>query len=178
MLQRRDFLALALAGAAVPAHARGYDVAPWPAGQPAPALQALDMQGRTWTLAGLRGRAVVLNFWATWCPPCRAEMPSLQQLGEIYGPEQLQVLALNVGEGPRRIAQYLQASGLNLTVLLDPRSQLARAWGANVLPTTVLIDATGRPRHFVRGEVDWSGREAQALIEPLLPRASRTGAAS
>ena len=136
--------------------------------KPAPALQALDMQGKTWTLAELRGRAVVLNFWATWCPPCRAEMPSLQQLAEIYGPEQLQVLALNVGEGPRRIAQYLQSSGLNLTVLLDPQSEAARAWGANVLPTTLLIDAEGRPRLRVRGEVDWSGREAMALVEPLL----------
>ena len=99
-MQRRELLGLALGAVAAPALAqRGYDVAPWPASRPAPALQALDLQGKTWTLAELRGRAVVLNFWATWCPPCRAEMPSLQQLGEIYGPEQLLVLALNVGEG-------------------------------------------------------------------------------
>ena len=126
------------------------------------------MQGRTWTLERLRGRAVLLNFWATWCPPCRAEMPSLQQLAEIYGPEQLQVLAINVGEGPRRIAQYLQSSGLELTVLLDPKSEISRAWGATVLPTTLLIDTEGRPRQRVRGELDWSGREAMALVEPLL----------
>ncbi|MDE2615897.1 MAG: TlpA family protein disulfide reductase [Burkholderiales bacterium] len=168
-MDRRTLLGWALGAVTLPALAqRGYDVTPWPANRPAPALQALDMQGKTWTLAELRGRAVVLNFWATWCPPCRAEMPSLQQLAEIYGPEQLQVLALNVGEGPRRIAQYLQSSGLNLTVLLDPQSEAARAWGANVLPTTLLIDAGGRPRQRVRGEVDWSGREAMALVEPLL----------
>ncbi len=176
-MQRRDFLHLALAGAAAPARAQpAYDVTPWPAGQPAPALQALDMQGKTWTLPELRGRAVLLNFWATWCPPCRAEMPSLQQLAEIYGPEQLLVLAVNVGEGPRRIAQYLQASGLNLTVLLDPRSEISKAWGARVLPTTVLIDADGKPRLRVRGEVDWSGREAQAMVEPLLRARARPGA--
>ncbi len=175
-MQRRELLGLALGAVAAPALAqRGYDVAPWPAGRPAPALQALDLQGKTWTLAELRGRAVVLNFWATWCPPCRAEMPSLQQLGEIYGPEQLLVLALNVGEGPRRIAQYLQSSGLSLTVLLDPKSEAAKAWGANVLPTTILIDAEGRPRLRVRGEVDWSGREAQALVEPLLRARVRPG---
>ena len=143
-------------------------MSPWPAGRAAPPLQALDMQGQTWTLERLRGRAVLLNFWATWCPPCRAEMPSLQQLAEIYGPEQLQVLAINVGEGPRRIAQYLQSSGLELTVLLDPKSEISRAWGATVLPTTLLIDAGGRPRQRVRGELDWSGREAMALVEPLL----------
>jgi len=177
-MQRRHLLGWALGAAAVPALAqRGYDVTPWPAGRAAAPLQALDLQGRTWTLDGLRGRAVVLNFWATWCPPCRAEMPSLQQLAEIYGPEQLQVLAVNVAEGPRRIQQYLQASGLSLTVLLDPRSEIAKAWGANVLPTTVLIDAEGRPRYRVRGEVDWSGREAAALVEPLLPaKAARTSA--
>jgi thiol-disulfide isomerase/thioredoxin len=121
---------------------------------------------------------LLLNFWATWCPPCRAEMPSLQQLAEIYGPEQLQVLAINVGEGPRRIAQYLQSSGLDLTVLLDPQSLAAKAWGASVLPTTILIDAEGKPRLRVRGEVDWSGREAQALVEPLLRTRAKPGQAS
>lgn len=178
-MQRRGLLGLTLAALAGPVLAqRGYDVTPWPARQPAPALRALDLQGKTWTLADLRGRAVVLNFWATWCPPCRAEMPSLQQLAEIYGPEQLLVLALNVGEGPRRITQYLQSSGLNLTVLLDPQSEAAKAWGANVLPTTILIDSEGRPRQRVRGEVDWSGREAQALVEPLLRVRTRSGVSS
>ena len=170
-MQRRHLFGLALGAAAAPVLAqRGYDVTPLPRGVVVPPLQALDLQGKTWRLADLRGRAVLLNFWATWCPPCRAEMPSLQQLAEIYGPEQLQVLALNVGEGPRRITQYLQSSGLNLTVLLDPRSEIARAWGANALPTTYLIDSEGRPRQRLRGEVDWTSREAQALIEPLLPR--------
>ncbi len=178
-MQRRDLLGLALGAVAAPSWAqRGYDVSPWPAGRAAPPLQALDLQGQTWTLERLRGRAVLLNFWATWCPPCRAEMPSLQQLAEIYGPEQLQVLALNVGEGPRRITQYLQSSGLQLTVLLDPKSEAARAWGATVLPTTILIDVEGRPRLRVRGEVDWSGREAQALVEPLLRARGKPGQAS
>jgi len=169
-MQRRDFLGLTLATAAAPlwAQARGYDVRPLPQGVVAPPLQALDLQGKTWKLADLRGRAVVLNFWATWCPPCRAEMPSLQQLAEIYGPEQLVVLAVNVGEGPRRISQYLQASGLNLTVLLDQNSEIARTWGASALPTTYLFDADGRPRQRVLGELDWTGREAAALVEPLL----------
>ena len=176
-MQRRELLALTLGALAAPAYAqRGYDVTPWPAGRTAPPLQALDMQGKSWTLADCRGRAVVLNFWATWCPPCRAEMPSLQQLAEIYGPEQLQVLAVNVGEGPRRIAQYLQSSGLALTVLLDPKSEISKAWGASVLPTTILIDAEGRPRLRVRGEVDWSGREAQAMVEPLLRSQVKPGA--
>lgn len=170
MLNRRHFLGLALGAAAAPALAEGYDIDHWPSTQPAPPLQALDLQGKVWRLADLRGRAVVLNFWATWCPPCRAEMPSLQQLAEIYGPEQLVVLAVNVGESVRRINQFVQASGLSVPVLLDPRSEIAQAWGADALPTTVLIDGKGRPRQRVRGEVDWTSREAAALVEPLLRR--------
>ena len=178
-MQRRELLGLALGAVAAPVWAqRGYDVTPWPTNRPVPPLQALDMQGQTWTLERMRGRAVLLNFWATWCPPCRAEMPSLQQLAEIYGPEQLQVLAINVGEGPQRIAQYLQSSGLELTVLLDPKSEISKAWGASVLPTTILIDPEGRPRLRVRGEVDWSGREAAALVEPLLRRQLKPGVRS
>jgi len=173
-VQRRHFLGLALGAVAVPALAqRGYDVTPLAKGLTPPPLQALDLQGKPWRLSDLRGRAVLLNFWATWCPPCRAEMPSLQQLGEIYGPEQLLVLAVNVGAGPRRIRKYLQASGLNLTVLLDQKSEIAQAWGVSAMPTTYLIDAEGRPRLRLRGEVDWTGREATALVEPLLPRPAR-----
>jgi len=183
---RRDVLRLAASAAVgsalgLPAAAqtrRGYDVTPWPAARPAPALQALDMQGKTWTLSELRGRAVLLNFWATWCPPCRAEMPSLQQLAEFHGREQLLVLAVNVKEGPSRIAQFLQASRLDLTVLLDPQGEISNAWGINALPTTVLLDATGRPRLVVRGEVDWTSPEAAAMVDPLLARRVKPGASS
>lgn len=174
-MRRRRLLMGALGAAALPAAAqRGYDMAPWPADRPAPPLQAPDLQGRIWRLSELQGRAVLLNFWATWCPPCRAEMPSLQQLTELYTPQQLQVLALNVGEGPRRITQYLQSAGLSLTVLLDPQSLIARQWGANALPTTYLIDPQGRPRLRLRGEVDWGSREALAWIDALLPASGRT----
>ena len=168
-MQRRTVLASTLALIGLPARAqRGYEVTPMVPGASVPPLRAPDLQGKTWALSALRGRAVVLNFWATWCPPCRAEMPSLQQLAEIYDPEQLLVLAVNVGEGPRRISQYVQSAGLSLTVLLDPRSEIARAWGAKTLPTTYLIDAEGQPRQRVRGEMDWTAREATDLVEPLL----------
>jgi thiol-disulfide isomerase/thioredoxin len=170
-MQRRHLLAAALGAATVSARAQQhYDVTPWPTGRVTPPLESVDLQGKAWKLAQLQGRVVVLNFWATWCPPCRAEMPSLQQLADIYNPEQLQVLALNVGEGPQRIRQYLQASALNLTVLLDPKTEITRNWGATALPTTYLIDPQGRIRQRVRGEMDWTGRQAAALFEPLLRR--------
>ena len=149
------------------ARAEGYEVTRWPPGLAVPPLQATDLQGKVWRLADLRGRAVLLNFWASWCEPCRAEMPTLQQLAEFYGPEKLVVLAINFKEGARKITQYVQSTGMNLPVLLDTSGEIARQWGASVFPTTILIDAEGRPRQRVRGEVDWSGRAAASLVEPL-----------
>jgi len=150
---------------------QGHELTPWPAGRKAPPLRALDLQGHAWTLDALRGRVVLLNFWASWCAPCRIELPSLQTLAGFYG-DAVQVLAINVGEGPRSILRFVQSSALDtsvLQVLLDPAKDNARAWdAAAVLPTTVLIDAQGQPRLRVRGELDWSGARAQALIDPLL----------
>lgn len=163
---------LSLPGLAAAADAAGHALTPWPTGHKTPPLRALDMQGRSWTLEALRGRVVLMNFWASWCAPCRVEMPTLQTLAGFYG-DAVRVLAINVGEGPRAIARFLQGSALDtdaLTVLLDTEKEAARAWGAaTVLPTTVLIDASGRPRHRVQGELDWSGDRAQALVEALLP---------
>jgi thiol-disulfide isomerase/thioredoxin len=157
---------------AAAADTAGHALTPWPAAQKTPPLRALDMQGQTWSLEALRGRVVLMNFWASWCAPCRVEMPTLQALAGFYG-DAVRVLAINVGEGPRAIARFLQSSALDtgvLTVLLDTEKEAARAWGAaTVLPTTVLIDASGRPRHRVQGELDWSGDRAQALVEALLP---------
>lgn len=187
MMQRRCCLRAALGAGLVPlalapvlgmssvdaaAQTAGHALTPWPADQKAPPLRALDLQGRTWTLDDLRGRVVLLNFWASWCAPCRVEMPTLQTLAGFYG-DAVRVLAINVGEGPRAIMRFLQSSALDtgaLTVLLDTEKEAARAWGAaSVLPTTVLIDPKGQPRHRVRGELDWGAEQAQALVEALLP---------
>jgi thiol-disulfide isomerase/thioredoxin len=150
-----------------------YELTPWPRELATPALVATDLMGRRWDLKALHGRAVVLNFWATWCPPCREEMPSLQQLSEFYDPQQLTVLTVNVEEGPIRIGRYLKSAGLQLNVLLDPKGEASRAWGANALPTSYLIDARGQPRHRLRGPIDWTGEEARRLVEPLLPARSQ-----
>ncbi|MEO6973182.1 MAG: TlpA disulfide reductase family protein [Rhodoferax sp.] len=168
---RRRFLAqlavLAAAGAG-PASAADFEVSRWPADEPAPSLQATDLAGKTWRLADLRGRAVLLNFWATWCPPCRAEMPSLQDMAAIYGPDKVVVLAINFKESSATAGRFAQASALSLPVLLDPDGNVARQWGVRVFPTTVLIDSAGQPRQRIRGEVDWSSQTAEQLIAPLL----------
>jgi thiol-disulfide isomerase/thioredoxin len=176
---RRDSLRAAAAGLAglaglsaafSPAQSQGltgpaFDVTPWSG--PLTALDLTDLQGKTWRAGDLRGRAVLLNFWASWCEPCRAEMPSLQTAADLYGPDKLLVLAVNFKETHARAQRFVQTTGVRLPVLLDADGQLARQWGVKVFPTTLLVNSRGQARQRVRGEVDWSGREAEKLISAL-----------
>ena len=172
---RRQFLQHALAAtssaAAFQAQAQGltgpaYEVSPW-AG-PVSALGLVDTTGKTWQPADLRGRAVLLNFWASWCEPCRAEMPTLQQVADFYGADKLLVLAINFKEQPARALQFAKTTGVTLPVLLDLKGELARRWGVKVFPTTLSIDHLGKPRQRIQGEVDWTGPAAEKLIAGLL----------
>ena len=143
-----------------------YQVVPWRSGRAVPAFNVTDLNGKTWRLQDLRGRAVLINFWATWCEPCRAEMPSLQALA-AQNPGRLVVLAVNLKESEPTITRFVERTGLSLPVLRDVDGAIARAWGVSVYPSTVLIDARGRVKSVVRGEVDWVGPEARALVAPL-----------
>lgn len=166
---RRRALKILAALAACPAlPALAHELSIWPGGQPVPALEALDLEDKTWRLSELRGRAVLLNFWASWCEPCRAEMPSLQTLADFHGPDRLLVLAINFKEHANTAGRFIRQAGLSLPVLRDPDGAIARAWEVRVFPSTILIDATGVPRMRVRGEIDWSSPEADKLISPLL----------
>lgn len=144
----------------------GYQISSWRG--PLPELGLLDTTGKTWQLADLQGRAVLLNFWATWCPPCRAEMPSLQTVSDLYGEAKLLVLAINFKEPASRAIKFAAANGLRFPVLLDPAGKLAAQQGVKAFPTTLLLDAKGRPQQRVMGEMDWTGRAAEALIAGLL----------
>jgi thiol-disulfide isomerase/thioredoxin len=168
----RTFVLTCLASAALwsgpAAQAQGYEVLPWPARKPIPALSGTDFLGKSWRLAELRGKAVLVNFWASWCEPCRAEMPSLEALAQFYGPEKLVVLAVNFKESPAVALRHVQRANIGLPILLDTSGQIAREWGANVFPTTVLVAADGLVQGLVRGELDWTSVQAGKLVTPLL----------
>lgn len=149
-----------------PAHA-GSEPVRWPAALPAPELALADAQGRTWKLAEARGKVVIVNFWASWCEPCRAEMPSLQSLADFYGGEVV-VLAVNFKERDSKVLQFAQAAGLTLPMPMDRDGAAAARWGVKVFPSTIIIGRDGKPRWRITGEVDWTSAVAGKWIEPLL----------
>lgn len=143
-------------------------VRPWPADKPTPLLNLTDLDGKTWSLAALRGQVVVLNFWASWCEPCRAEMPSLELLATRHERAGLAVLAVNYKEALPAIKRFLDVQPVLLPILLDRDGMAAAAWTPRVFPTTVLIDRFGVPHTQVLGELDWMAGAARELIDPLL----------
>ena len=159
-------LPVAAATPAAGAVRAAYQVVPWKAGAKTPALQGTDLNAKVWRLQDVRGRAVLINFWASWCEPCRAEMPSLQELARTHS-DTLVVLAVNLKESEPTIARFVQRTDLRLPVLRDADGAIARAWGVSVYPSTVLIDAKGRVQSVVRGEVDWMGAEGRELAGAL-----------
>ena len=174
-LNRRRALqtALIISGSALGrlSHSQGltgpaYEVTQWTG--PMANFSLLDTTGKTWQLADLRGRAVLLNFWASWCEPCRAEMPTLQQVADLYGPDKLLVLAINFKEPAARALQFAKTTGVNLPMLLDSSGKAAAQWGVKVFPTTLTLNSRGQPQQRVKGEVDWTSVAAGRLIDGLL----------
>ena len=132
------------------------------------------------SLERFRGRATVLNFWATWCPPCVAEMPTLDRLAGMFDPEDLAVvtMAADRASEDRIRAFYEDIGATNLGIYRDPQMHLARALRVFGLPTTLLIDHDGMVVAQLVGEAEWDGEAAVAAIGPLVEaaRAARLGA--
>ena len=145
-----------------------HTVRAWPAGRPAPPLDLVDLAGQRWRLEALAGQVVVLNFWATWCVPCRTELPSLEALAARRKSDGVVVAAVNYREAPDVIRDFLQRAPFKPPILLDSDGDATVAWTPRVFPTTVLVDRDGRPVHVVVGDLDWQGAEAKALLDPLV----------
>ena len=148
-----------------------FDKTAWPAKVDTPKIEAIDLQGKAWTTADLSGKVVVLNFWATWCAPCKDELPTLQTLHDISDAQTV-VLTINVREPAARAARYMQSTGMTFPVISDAKGELAKRWDVTVYPTTILIAPNGQARWRVVGDVDWSGPQANAWLTELRQNAS------
>ena len=129
-----------------------------------------DPEGNSYSLADWEGRYVLLNFWATWCAPCRKEMPALDARNKEFGGDEFAVVTLATGRNSLAgINRFFKEENIEtLPVLLDPKQMVAREMGVLGLPITVLIDRDGREVARLRGDADWYSDNARAMIRTLL----------
>ena len=135
---------------------------------PAPELNAQDLRAIPRTLADYRGKVVLLNFWASWCPPCLKEMPSMERLRAKAEARGLAIVALNSAETREEVDAYLSKMKLRFPILLDPDGSNTRRWNVFALPTTFLLDAEGRLRYVLTGPTEWDEGEALQVIDAML----------
>jgi thiol-disulfide isomerase/thioredoxin len=138
----------------------------WTGGK-TPALKLADADGRERSLAEWRGKTVVVNFWATWCEPCREEMPSLERLKERLAGKGFDVLAVNVGESPERVARFTREVPVTFPIVYDKDSAVAKTWKVRGYPTSYVLGPDGRIRYYFVGELDWASDEVVRAIEAL-----------
>ena len=140
-------------------------------GRPAaPDFSARDMDGAVHTLSAYRGKVVIINFWATWCPPCREEMPSMERAWQILRHEDIVMLAVNVGEDEDTIFEFTASYPVEFPLLLDPESTMINNWPVRGLPTTFVIDPQGRIVYRAIGGRDWSAPGVLQKIRALKSR--------
>ena len=157
--------------------AHGGELKPWTGGA-TPALALRDPAGKPHNLADYRGKVVVVNFWATWCAPCREEMPSLQALREELAGKGFEVLAVNLMESEEKIAAFRESELIDLPVLMDRDGAAANLWKVPMLPISFVIDRRGAIRYQLVGEATWTGPRVAPLIERLLGAGATSQSAS
>lgn len=148
----------------------GPSLKPVAAGAMAADFKLKDLGGNTISLSSLRGKVVFLNVWATWCAPCREEMPSIESLYEEFRKDKdFEVLAVSQDTAGRKaVAPYVTKTGLKFTVLLDPTNLVGDAYNVSGIPETFIIDRNGRIVAHHVGPYDWSSSEMRDALEELI----------
>ena len=174
----RAAIGLALAGLVTWGWVNRARYSPVDTGATAPNITATTLAGETVELDAYRGRVVLLNVWATWCTPCRWEMPAIERLHRELRDEGLAVVAVSVDAPPGQldalaraggdVAGFVRELGLTFDVLLDPEGNIMRRYGIGGLPTTYLIDRDGTVREKVIGPAAWDDDRHVAAVRDLL----------
>jgi len=136
---------------------------------PAPAFSLMDLEGASHSLHEYQGKVVFLNFWATWCGPCKVEMPAMEALYRDFRAQGLEILAVSVDQQGAAVTRpFKEAMGLSFPILHDSTYQVGLTYGARTLPMTYVIDRRGIIRQRVFGARDWNSSEARTLMKALL----------
>ncbi len=137
-------------------------------GEPAPDFTLTSLSGEKIRLYDLRGKVILLNFWASWCPPCREEIPSLASLNAAMAGKNFQMLAVSIDKGGRdTIKRFFSKTGVNLPTLLDPDGSVGKEYGISGVPETFVIDKQGIIRKKVVGPIDWSDASVVRYLDNL-----------
>jgi len=136
-------------------------------GKPAPDFVLQDESGKAWKLSDLKGKVVFVNFWATWCKPCRDEMPSMIALDTAMADKPFQMLAIVFNDDFHLAKSFAQRLGATFPVLSNPGQELTQAYMITGIPETFLIDADGILRHKFIGPYDWNSEEMRNVILDL-----------
>lgn len=139
----------------------------------APDFTLGDPNGGSGSLANYRGDWVLVNFWATWCGPCREEMPSMERLHRSFGGRGLTVLALNERESAAQVAKFLKANGLSFTALLDTKGRVAESFRIFGIPSTFLVGPGGQVLGLKSGPKDWTARDVVEALRQLIGTGSQ-----
>jgi peroxiredoxin len=137
----------------------------------APNFALKNLQGKTVDLASYRGQVVLVNFWATWCPPCRTEMPSMEKLQTLLAGEKFVMLAINVEEdGQDNVADFLKDNPHSFTILLDPEAEVQALYGVYRFPETFVIGKDGIITDHIIGAIDWAAEDTVKYFKKLVGR--------
>jgi cytochrome c biogenesis protein CcmG/thiol:disulfide interchange protein DsbE len=137
-------------------------------GKPAPDFVLEDTSGASWRLSDLKGKVVFVNFWATWCPPCRAEMPLMQKLNQSLPGDRFQMLTILSNDKPEMGKKFVQYIGFTAPVLLDPENKAYKSYGLTGVPETYIVDKNGILREAIIGPMRWDSPEARKMLAPYL----------
>jgi thiol-disulfide isomerase/thioredoxin len=134
----------------------------------APTFMLSEIGGETYSSDDLKGKVVLLNFWATWCPPCVEELPSLNRLQERYRNKDLEIVSVDFRETPEEMTSFLKQTPVDFPVLLDIDGRTSLAWGVFSFPSSFIIDRKGRIRYTANRAIDWDSDEVWQVADKLL----------
>lgn len=139
-------------------------------GQPAPDFTLVDLQGKIWTLSDLKGQVVFINFWATWCPPCREEMPSMQRLYTMMPAGKFKMLAVLNNDSPDGARLFAKKLNLTMPILIDQSNKAGAEYGLTGVPETYIVDKQGILREKFIGPAPWDSPGAQQMLMNYINR--------